>query len=163
MDRSSNQVPAVLAENRADIAEVSDRSASAELEAMVGDADVMYYATNLVGTGLLLAGDVLAMKGEADLDAIRLGDDTFVATRWLIHRAYKEVSSVETIHYYRTVLMDRDGRTIAFGSIGVLKSMAVLIKMLSAEEWARGVPLKVIRQKTGRGRQFLTLRLVSFQ
>lgn len=103
---------------------------------------------------------ILKALGDADYDADSLEGRPIRVSNLLTKRAMRvDPESSEVATWVRAVLIAADGTTVAFGSSGVIESLANIIALYGMPPWHPELVVKLAVSKIGGGHKFYRLEL----
>lgn len=102
----------------------------------------------------------LKCEGQADCKADDVINKVW-QTKWLFAKPASKTDDKtgEVNDYILTVLVTPDGRTLSFGSAGVLRSLAVLVRLYGKGPWDPPLPLTLKQYPCGENKRTYRLEL----
>jgi len=111
-----------------------------------------------------MADKALALRyqGEADRKGADVVGQTIAIERFLCHPAESVNDKTGEVEYFtRTILIDPDGGTVAFGSNGILKWLGRFVTMFGRGPWHPPLVVRVKQVQTGRKNRTYELELAT--
>lgn len=116
--------------------------------------------TNLRPTSGKLAAALVRASGKADFTADDLPDGKMTVCYLMVQEVtLEDVQSGEVMTLPRVVIMDKDGKSCQFVSIGIFGSIKILTEIFGNGPWEPGLPVKLVRSKTKKGFNIYRLEL----
>lgn len=116
--------------------------------------------TNLRVKSPKLAAAMVKASGKADFTADDLPGMAMKVCYLIVQSVnLLDKNTGEIVTVPRVVMIDKDGKSCQFCSVGIFGSVKVLVELFGYGPWEPGIPVKLIRGKTSTGNQIFRLEI----